>query len=585
MRSFGVIALFTILGIYAKENCPLYGLGYPNPTDLLTQPGIQKAASSLDSAFAQYIDNSNKTKSDRFSYSVEVFSADEDEPLWSHHWTATNLKNLNSTGVKNVDGNTVYRLGSVTKIFTILTFLAEVGDTMWNEPITKYIPEIKAMVTDVDTSHSISKPDWDSITIGSLASQMSGLVRDYALLGELTQGSTTTQAASIGFPVLEDAEIPPCGNRPVCNRTQYFEGLSKLPPSFSPFVTPTYSDIGYTLLGYALEQMTGKSFGRVVQDRVIKPLGLNRTFYTTPADSLGIIPGGRYETSWAFNMGNESPTGNMYTSSSDLSRVGRAILRSTILPPSMTRRWLKPTSFSSDPKSSVGAPWGVRQLQFSKDSPYQFATTFNKAGSLGRYSTLLAIIPDFNIGFSILTAGDAPASLTMDIADTLSNTYLPTMVNTARIQADALYGGSYKNPNSAVNSSLSIVVDSKTPGLSLSSWISNGTNLLWYSVAMSRNVTKDYWSQIRPSVRLYPTGLWDATSDGGKRVAFKAIFEDLSLPNASKPFTTDCSTWVGVSGIMYGSKPLDQFIFNIDAAGNVTSIENGALRNKLEKIE
>ncbi|OTB12109.1 hypothetical protein K445DRAFT_306250 [Daldinia sp. EC12] len=560
MWSLGVISLFIISSIYAKENCPLYGLGYPKPTNLLIQPGIQQAAKSLDSVFAQYIDNSNKTGSDQFSYSVEVFSADADEPLWSHYWTATNLKTLNSTGVKKVDGDTVYRLGSVTKIFTILTFLAEVGDTMWNEPITKYIPEIKAMVTGADTSHSISKPDWDSITIGSLATQMSGLVRDC------------------------NAEIPPCGNRPVCNRTQFFEGLSKLPPSFSPFVTPAYSDIGYTLLGYALQQMTGKYFGTIVQDRVIKPLGLNHTFYTTPTDSVGIIPGGRYQTNWAFNMGNESPTGNMYTSASDLSRLGRAILRSTLLSPSMTRRWLKPVTFSSDPRSGVGAPWGVRQLPFSKDSPYQFATTFNKAGSLGKYSALLAVIPDFDIGFSILAAGDVPPSLPMDIADTLSNTYLPTMVNTARIQANALYGGTYNNSNPSVNSSLSVVVDSRTPGLSLSSWISNGTNLLWYSVAMSQNITKDYWNKVRPSVRLYPTGLWDATSDGGKRVAFKAVFEDLSLPNVSKPFTTDCSTWVSVAGIMYGSKPLDQFIFNINAAGNVTSVENAALRNKLEKV-
>ncbi|KAI1472219.1 beta-lactamase/transpeptidase-like protein [Daldinia caldariorum] len=560
MWPFGFILLFTIFGVHAKENCPLYGLGYPKPTNLLAQPGVQNAAEALDSVFAQYIDNSNTTGSDRFSYSVEVFSADADEPLWSHYWTATNLKTLNSTGVKKVDGDTVYRLGSVTKIFTILTFLAEVGDTMWNEPITKYIPEIKAMVTDADTSHSISKPDWESITIGSLATQMSGLVRD------------------------SNADIPPCGNRPVCNRTQFFEGLSKLPPSFSPFVTPAYSDIGYTLLGYALQQMTGKYFGTIVQDRVIKPLGLNRTFYTTPADSVGIIPGGRYLTNWAFDMGNESPTGNMYTSSSDLSRVGRAILRSTLMPPAVTRRWLKPVTFSSDPRSGVGAPWGVRQLPFSKESPYQFATTFNKAGSLGKYSALLAVIPDFNIGFSILAAGDVPPSLPMDIADTLSNTYLPTMVNTARIQADELYGGAYKHPDSAVNSSLNVVVDSRTPGLSLSSWISNGTNLLWYSVAIGQNITKDYWEKVRPSVRLYPTGLWDATSDGGKRVAFKAVFEDLSLPNVSKPFTTDCSTWVSVAGIMYGSKPLDQFIFNINAGGNVTSVENGALRNRLEKV-
>ncbi|KAI1134099.1 beta-lactamase/transpeptidase-like protein [Hypoxylon sp. FL0543] len=584
MRSVGIILLFSVYGVNAKQNCPLYGLGYPKPTDLLNQPGVQKAATSLDSVFAQSIDHGNNTGSDGYSYSVEVFSADEELPLWSHHWTAPNLESLNSTGVKKVDGDTVYRLGSVTKIFTILTFLAEVGDTMWNEPITKYVPEIAAMVSGADNSHSISTPDWESITIGSLASQMSGLVRDYALLGELTQGANPTRAQNIGFPVIESADIPPCGNRPVCNRTQFFEGLQRLPPSFSPFVTPAYSDIGYTLLGYALEQMTGKSFGQMVQDRIIKPLGLNRTFYTTPKASLGIIPGGPYKTNWAFNMGNESPTGNMYTSPSDLSRLGRAILRSTLLPPAMTRRWLKPVTFSSDPKSGVGMPWGVRQLPLSKDTPYQFVTTFNKAGSLGVYSSVFALIPDFNIGFTILAAGNVPAALPMKIADALSNTYLPTMVNTARNQANQVYSGTYKNSNSTVNSSLSVVVDSQTPGLSLSSWISNGTNLKWYSVALSQNVSQDYWDKIQPSVRLYPTGLWDATSDGGKRVAFKAVFEDLSLPNASNPFSTDCSTWVSVAGIMYGSRPLDQFIFNVNAAGNVTSVENGALRNRLDKV-
>ncbi|KAI1760056.1 beta-lactamase/transpeptidase-like protein [Hypoxylon sp. FL1150] len=563
MWLLGALTCFAIVpSAHGKLNCPLYGLGYPKPTDLLAQAGIQTVKKLLDTAFTDNIDNANQTGSEKFSYSVEVFSADEDDPLWSHHWTAPNLKTLNSTGVSVVDQDTVYRLGSVTKIFTILTFLAEVGDTAWNEPITNYIPEIKALVdADVDNSHSISTPDWNAITLGSLASQMSGLARD-------------------------SEEIPPCGNRPVCNRTQFFEGIGRLSPSFSSFVTPAYSDIGYTLLAMALEQMTGKLFGAMVQDRIIKPLGLNHTFYTTPNDSLGIIPGGRYLTNWAFDMGNESPTGNMYTSPSDLSRLGRAILRSTLLPLAVTRRWLKPVTFSSDPKSSIGSPWGVRQLPLSNstDSIYQFATTFNKAGSLGKYSTFFAIIPEFNIGFSILAAGEMPAGLATSVADTLSNTYLPTMVNIARIQANETYVGTYINSDPAVNSSMSIVVDRQAPGLSLGSWISNGTNLLWYSIALSQNVTKEYWGKILPSARLYPTGLWDATSDGGKRVAFKAVFEDLSLANASKPFTTDCSTWVTVAGIVYGSKPLDQFIFNINAVGNVTSVENAALRNRLDKV-
>jgi hypothetical protein len=58
----------------------------------------------------------------------------------------------------------------------------------------------------------------------------------------------------------------------------------------------------------------------------------------------------------------------MYTSSGDLSSLGRAILRSTLLKPAMTRRWLKPVSFSSDPKAAVGMPWGIRRIELGQST-------------------------------------------------------------------------------------------------------------------------------------------------------------------------------------------------------------------------
>lgn len=218
------------------------------------------------------------------------------------------------------------------------------------------------------------------------------------------------------------------------------------------------------------------------------------------------------------------------------------------------------------------------------DMPYQFATTFNKAGTLGKYNALLAIIPDFDIGFSVLAAGDGLDGIAMDIADMMSDVYLPAMVSAARAQANEIYSGTYQSSDPAVNSTVTVVADEQTPGLSLSSWISNGTNLAWFSVVLSQGLPQEHWGKVQPSVRLYPTGLWDAVPGGGKRVAFKAAFEDLSLPHISNAFTSDCVTWVTGSGILYGSRPLDQFIFNIDAAGIVTSVENGALRNKLDKV-
>nr|CAD01102.1 conserved hypothetical protein [Neurospora crassa] len=581
----------------AKQNCPLYGPLFPKPTNLLQNAAIQAAAKSLDEIFLKYIDHDNTTGADHFSYAVEVFSGSEDTPLWSHYWTAPNLGVFNSTGVSRVDTHTVFRIGSITKIFTVLAFLATVGDRVWNDPVTKYLPEL-ARLAEKTPGGSMMVPDWEEVTLGSLASQTSGLMRDW-------------------FPPLPLEEFPPCGTLPTCNRDQLFAGLGKLPPSFPTSSTPAYSDISFALLGYVAERITGKPFKTLVQDSVLTPLNLTHTFTSAPDDSLGIIPGNRHSTSWAFDLAEEAATGNMYTSAGDMSSLGRAIMRSALLKPAVTRRWLKPSVFTSDPKSAVGMPWGIRQLDIGSNQSFQITHAFNKLGSLGAYTSLLAIIPDLDIGFSILAAGDPPPGLAMYIADTLTITYLSTMTYVARTEAGRMFSGQYRYmgnitvavPNSPptnssnstppkytngtiierkrLNSSLTISTSPSTPGLILENWISNSTDMSFYAVAIGSNITDEYLDKIKPSVRLYPAGFSEILPDGkGKRVAFKAVFEDLSLPER-KPglqMGTDCATWVGVTGVVYASRPLDLFTFELDGEGKVKGVENGALRVWLDKV-
>jgi CubicO group peptidase (beta-lactamase class C family) len=162
---------------WAKANCPLYGPLFPRPTNLLQSPIIESVGATLTDLFFRHIDNDTAVGSNYFSYAVEVFTGSEDKPLWSHYWTAPSLKESNTSGVTNVDTNTVFRIGSVTKIFTVLTFLATVGDGIWNDPLTKHLPEIEEIAKSASGS-PIFTPDWDEITVGSLASQTSGLIRD-----------------------------------------------------------------------------------------------------------------------------------------------------------------------------------------------------------------------------------------------------------------------------------------------------------------------------------------------------------------------------------------------------------------------
>jgi hypothetical protein len=163
----------------AIPNCPLTGAEFPRPQTLSLHPEWQQALNDIRARF-DFIDGGGTGDIDGLSYSVQIFSTNPGgELLGERHRTSPNLLE-DTAGVKRVDGDTVYRLGSVTKVFTVLAWLAELGDVHWTQPVTKYIPELANF-----SAQAASKPfdavrdtSWDDITIGALASQISGLGRD-----------------------------------------------------------------------------------------------------------------------------------------------------------------------------------------------------------------------------------------------------------------------------------------------------------------------------------------------------------------------------------------------------------------------
>lgn len=62
----------------------------------------------------------------------------------------------------------------------------------------------------------------------------------------------------------------------------------------------------------------------------------------------------------------------------------------------------------------VGMPWGARRIKL--EDTYRYTTAYNKAGNIGDYSSLLAIMPDFNVGISILVAGELPPNVGFGLA-------------------------------------------------------------------------------------------------------------------------------------------------------------------------
>lgn len=71
--------------------------------------------------------------------------------------------------------------------------------------------------------------------------------------------------------------------------------------------TPIYSNDGFVLLGYILESLTGQSYEKLVEERLIERLNLTRSSSRKPTDDQGIIPGLPTITVWDTDLGNIIP--------------------------------------------------------------------------------------------------------------------------------------------------------------------------------------------------------------------------------------------------------------------------------------
>lgn len=174
--AISLVSWVWVSSVSSIPNCPFPGAAFPKPTNLAASPTIQAALKNITAAFETY-DKDPSNNPNATSWSLQIFSASSEEPLWEHYHTAENLLGNDETGNFTVGPDTIYRLGSLTKIFTILTFLAEAGDAYWNDPVTEFVPELQVLAAKAQAD-PVMYVDWSSVTLGGLASHMAGITRD-----------------------------------------------------------------------------------------------------------------------------------------------------------------------------------------------------------------------------------------------------------------------------------------------------------------------------------------------------------------------------------------------------------------------
>jgi serine-type D-Ala-D-Ala carboxypeptidase/endopeptidase len=178
---------------------------------------------------------------------------------------------INTWGKKNVtpDGNTLFEIGSITKVFTtlILADLVKKDSIQQNEPIIK-------LLTKKDYSYSKSISD---ITILNLATHTSGLPR---VTNRSINGSFWSRGIfAIGLYDYIFGQMNPYRNY---DTTKLFKDLRYVKLKSKVGSKVEYSNFGMTTLGYILTNKSKLNFDNLLTKTVFDTLKMDKTFLSLP---------------------------------------------------------------------------------------------------------------------------------------------------------------------------------------------------------------------------------------------------------------------------------------------------------------
>jgi CubicO group peptidase (beta-lactamase class C family) len=298
------------------------------------------------------------------------------------------------------DADTVYRIGSITKMFTALMLeqLVETGKVHLSDPVEKYFPEIKQVKG--------AFPDAPPITLIQLATHTSGLGREPDDVAIATAG-----------PVAEWEKT-------------LIAALPHLKYDFEPGTRFSYSNIGYAILGAALSRAAGEAYVEYVPKHIFAPLGMthsamewNAQMATHLAKGYQAMGPGKVDSDTPERenkngRGYKVPNGAIYTSVSDLARFASFEMcqgPDAALKKSSLDRFQRQTIVPADIGLTSG--YGIG-FQVDRRDGY---VAFGHSGAVAGYTSALLMNRAKGIGVIVFSNGSAnPDGIANQALDILS---------------------------------------------------------------------------------------------------------------------------------------------------------------------
>jgi CubicO group peptidase (beta-lactamase class C family) len=299
---------------------------------------------------------------------VECLVLKDGQPVKAFYGGEANLEWNNPVGP-----DTVFEIGSISKQFAAasILLLAREGKLSIDDNISKYLANIP--------------PDWTNITIRQLLSHTSGIHN---------------------YDDLEGFEL-----RLRLTQAQFISQLAAQPLDFSPGDSWKYSNSGYNLLGYIVENVSGEDYWSFLHKHIFDPLQMTNT---TIRDPMQVVPHraagyvfsqGRYFNR-DYDLTDLFSAGSIVSTASDLAKWDDALIHHRLLDESSSQLWWTPARLNNGQPVPVSED-GSRTYGFG-----WFLSTQNGHKNIGHggitsgFSAANELFPDDHLTVIVLSNTD-----------------------------------------------------------------------------------------------------------------------------------------------------------------------------------
>lgn len=281
-----------------------------------------------------------------------------------------------------VDADTLFRVGSVTKVMTATLAMTLVAD----ERLDLEMSATDALGLREGEASTGGHP---SPTLGELLSQQGGLADVFNING----------------PREDDALAD----------TLIAGGLLRSPALTAPGEFYNYSNTNYAVAGLIAEQAAETPYRHAVRDRVFTPLGMSRSTFdvdTVARDgnyARGVVDGGIVLDAQAYDNGWARPAGFAWSSARDLGALVTFLQYGdpSVLPPLAHAELMSPMV---DMNVLGRMHYGLGLVHsdlVSVDGGVLEYDHIEHNGKLPGYSALVHIVPELDVGFAFVANGNS----------------------------------------------------------------------------------------------------------------------------------------------------------------------------------